>query len=810
MHCSPRSSFILPHLKRFLPAGVVLFFLSSCSTYQDLTSYFNTYYNASRLFREAEGEALKMGQKDRDTNSFAPLTIQATTQAKFDKVIEKGSKLIQFYPQSKYVDDALLLIGKSYVYLGEYESALRKFKELQDNFPGSEHRFEAKLWSAIAQYDLKKDGEALKLVKELFTEARAEGKDDIILSTLMLQSEIFSERGEYDQAAASYSLAVEVPGDNTVRTFARYQLGLCYERMGDKAKAAEAYGKVRDHTSDLTMIFRSRLKYGMMLTASGDYHRALRVLDDLNDEDLRPEEHGLVDLEIANAYEAGGDTAQATALYNMIDTTYRRTDASAKSMYRRGVYAEETGLDYKAAQAYLSKAKTEFPGSEITPLAQTRSAALDRYFEALTNLSKYAGLYEKALHRDSSLSSAALYRRGLHRDSSSSAAEDSSLIASPQDSLSAGRPDAAELTGLPAGKSDEKPASTPPEAAREALRPPPPEAFPQGVSQALRRRFADRDSVGDDEGPFGPAGNARLAEEQDTGKDTVSGGPQSGGKRPEPSGAAASAREAALSPDSLRGLMAQSTFEVAGIYYLQLNQPDSAIAWYRKGIDEYPTAAKYVPRALYALSEIAASRHDSLAVDSLYREILRRFGTSEYGIQVKKILGMEVSEARPAAGASGSYADAESVLQSGQTQKALRLFKRLARTQDDPEISAKSQYAVGWIYESMLANNDSAAVWYERLIKQYPSTVYAQEVQPKVSVRQKPESLKEFVKVKEVPALADTTAPKSKRKQTAAERIREQNEKQNEQLEQGSDEDNQDDSSDEPDDSDDSDDDNNN
>jgi tetratricopeptide (TPR) repeat protein len=773
---------------RILPIFVVLSF-AGCSTYQNVTGYFNTYYNAKKLFDEAEGEVLRTPQKDLDTNYFAIINIQAATQAKFDKVIEKCSKLIQFYPQSSWVDDGILMIEKSYVYLGEYESAIRKYKELQDNFPGTDLRFEAKFWCAKAEYDVKKDDEALRILKELFPEARAEGRDNIILLTLMLQAEIFSERNEYDQAAASYALALEVPGDDAIRSFAQFQLAGCFEKSGDRSKAASAYARVKEYTSDPTMLFRARLRYGMMLTAMGEYDRALKSLDDLNDEQLRPEEHGLVDLEIANTYRIQGDTAQAFPLYTMIDTMYRRTDAAARSLYQRGLYYEDVLIDYKTSRDYFTRAKTEFPASEITPLAQRHADNLDRYFTSKDNLKKYGAMYEQALHHDST-------NGNQGQPGSDSTGGISRLEVNP-----ARGADSTLASQRPGGDEGARSPFKPPDLLKESLRPPP-ETMQQGVSQSLRRRFADRDSVvDDDEEESAPDRRSSFASTPGSRRDSMTVFTRRDSlnqSRP----ALPAGPQAVLTPDSIQTLIAQTHLEIAGLYYLALNQPDSAIVWYQRVIDDYSTAQRVVPRALYALAEIYGTRHDSAAVDSLYQWILDEYGNSEYGTEVKKILGLEITPPVQSDSTAVKYGQAENLLESGDSIRALRLFKRIARSSSHSELVSRAQYAVGWIYESVLFNNDSAAAWYTRLLKDYPASVYAQNVQPKIAVRKDPNSLKEYIKIKELETPgqpADTTH----RRKTAAERILEQNEK----IQQGRDSDEQDDNpiddSDEPDDSDD-------
>src|SRR5690242_16297826 len=93
-----------------------LFLSPGCGIYHNVTTYFNTYYNAQHVFDDAIAEIERSPQKDRDTNYFAKYVVPTSTAAKFDSVIAKCSKVIQFHQDSKYVPDAILMIAKSYSY----------------------------------------------------------------------------------------------------------------------------------------------------------------------------------------------------------------------------------------------------------------------------------------------------------------------------------------------------------------------------------------------------------------------------------------------------------------------------------------------------------------------------------------------------------------------------------------------------------------------------------------------------------------------------------------------------------------------
>src|SRR5574338_68954 len=91
----------------------LLLLLSGCSVWENFTTYFNLYFNTASLFEDAETEILS---QKRDLFSNDPLLIPGTAKQALIKVIEKSSKLLQFYSTSSYVDEALMMLGKSFYF----------------------------------------------------------------------------------------------------------------------------------------------------------------------------------------------------------------------------------------------------------------------------------------------------------------------------------------------------------------------------------------------------------------------------------------------------------------------------------------------------------------------------------------------------------------------------------------------------------------------------------------------------------------------------------------------------------------------
>ncbi|MEY3312045.1 MAG: hypothetical protein RL348_1388, partial [Bacteroidota bacterium] len=153
---------------------IIVLSVSGCKTYDNGTTYFNTYYNMNRLLWESEydfeGSEILKRQKPRaitpiDSGSrfgakalgrpaeipqfLKDLIIDAgrlqPVAIKLDSVIIKGSKILKLHPKSDFIEGTLLLMAKSFFYKNEWVSCEIKCSELIDRFPMGDYSPDAHL-----------------------------------------------------------------------------------------------------------------------------------------------------------------------------------------------------------------------------------------------------------------------------------------------------------------------------------------------------------------------------------------------------------------------------------------------------------------------------------------------------------------------------------------------------------------------------------------------------------------------------------------------------------------------------------------
>ena len=103
--------------------------------------YFNTFYNAKNSFKKANEIIDNDSSSNYDNND-----ISNTAKKLLKESISSSNIVITKYPDSKYVDDAIYYIARSYFSLNEFYKSEKYFNKLINEFPNTQYYDEAKLW----------------------------------------------------------------------------------------------------------------------------------------------------------------------------------------------------------------------------------------------------------------------------------------------------------------------------------------------------------------------------------------------------------------------------------------------------------------------------------------------------------------------------------------------------------------------------------------------------------------------------------------------------------------------------------------
>jgi tetratricopeptide (TPR) repeat protein len=361
-----------------------------------LGAYFNTYYNAQKTFGEVEDQVWnqpELKQAGAGRNLLAQFNIPQDAKTKFASVIEKCSKLLEYHPDSKLVDDALMMIGKSYFYQSDYQQAERKFNELISGYPESGYVLEAKLLLAYSYFKEGNKTSAISTASDLLAAARKGGEDNIIAYTSLLLAQQDVEDKNYGLALEHYQEAANTAKSREQRAYAYLNTGDMYSKTGEYAKAEEAYYQATRQSPNYQGEYKGEIGVARMLAKQKKYNESLDLLHDLRTDLKYREFFGEIDFEAANDYRDQGNPSQAVSQYRYVDTAYARTEWSANSYYQLGLLYETRAGMYDSARVAYNKGKTEAPpGTTVAPLLAQRADYMNKYASFATEIRKMDSL----------------------------------------------------------------------------------------------------------------------------------------------------------------------------------------------------------------------------------------------------------------------------------------------------------------------------------------------------------------------------------------------------------------------------------
>ncbi len=266
-----------------LIVSLSVFILSGCGStlkqqWYDFTAYYNTFYNANQYFDAAyeENRSLASPINPNELIRIHPPPTAGGAQ-NFERSIEKSADILRNHSRSKYVDDAIELIGVSYFYRQEYFAALEKFQELFSGSDNPEVRMRSTLWEGRTYLELELYGEGAR-----FMESRIETLDhwapEKLSEARAILAQLYAYQDDLHQAGNQLLIALDDLEGRDLRSRAYFHYGQIMEKMNNLPQASNAFHAIRDMRPSFELEYHSRLKEVEILRLREDYEEAARQL----------------------------------------------------------------------------------------------------------------------------------------------------------------------------------------------------------------------------------------------------------------------------------------------------------------------------------------------------------------------------------------------------------------------------------------------------------------------------------------------------------------------------------------------------
>ena len=695
--------------------------------FDDFTAYYNTFYNAQDAFEQGV-DAMQPISTSLDRSRY--LTIfggppRSGGNINFQNAIEKSANVLRGHGKSKWVDDALLLIGKSYFYQENYVGAEQKFREVIDLQTKLED--EARVWLArtliaAGAYDDARE----HLVESL-------AQDDLTRWSVprlhVALGELYVRQGAFGEAAAEIEAGVEGVRDHDLRGESLLLLGQVYETLGRYDDAVTTWRLVRKTHPRYEVSYAAEISAVRVQGMYGDPEEALEVLRRMQRDDKHYDNRSDMDFVQGRIYQAQGWADEAREVYEEVlyDSDGNIQGVRGPVHYALGELYRDMFGDYIMAAAHFDTARTAMSGSaSYRPGSTTRWApeAITDVREQAETFQAFARVRNDVTRMDSLLELGYLDQEAFDERILEIRRRIAEELLEQQRQAEQFRAERSFRSAADAVGGRSRPSGGTVATSGEA-------GFLYHRSQ-VRIQEARMDFIAEwGERPLAPNWRridaliaAELQAEEGAGLDADASpdgvGDSEYGLLP-PLNMSEVPRDT-VSQALMESERALARYELGNVLFLSMNQPDSAAAWYTMVVEENPEEV-VAQRAYYALAEVHRSLGDSTEAQRLYEDLLNTYPDSDFAMRVLERLGLEAVEVPDTLTlALEVYDEASAKWREGSYSDAFDRMIAISADYRDTEVAPKALLAAGQIYMEWAAS-DSLDV-FQPLSVSLPDSVF--------------------------------------------------------------------------------------
>ncbi len=405
-------------------------------------AFFNTYFNARKAFNNGKAAL----ERSWEQKSLQRQPTQTVTAERFDEdysavpddakqffstAIEKGNKVVILHPDSRWVEQAILLLGKAHFLRGtgnDFYDAKNRFDVFFIKYPNSKQYAEALLWFARTLIRMDFDDQAFPVLQRIKT---MPASPDIRAEAHVLIGDKYFHDERMNDALAEYVIADSLARRNSLRKQAAFKVAMLHfnqERYGEAYRyfrKLSRFDMPPPDLSDVTLLMAKSLKY------QEKHEAAVRLLDKMLGDNRFKNYYAAAESEIADILIRQGRIKEAEKQLKFIIDTYRIPQFTGDAYFQLGTIYDTIHNDPDGAMKYYYIAKTKYTQTSFLPQAEQRLIQLSRLNFFRQTLRAENGLIRwmnaMILHPDS-LKPAEADSSGLSADASDSLQKDSSSM----------------------------------------------------------------------------------------------------------------------------------------------------------------------------------------------------------------------------------------------------------------------------------------------------------------------------------------------------------------------------------------------
>ena len=353
------------------------FVLAGCSpeatgpvanVYHNITARYNAWFYAKKRLKTVEQELESNYQ--RNFNSVLPVLVPVDTnvvnqvQEELDDCIKKASIAIERHPNSKWIDDCYILIGRSRRYNQDFSEAITTFKYVNTTSedPAARHRSLIYLMRTFIAYE--EYNNALAVGEYLLKQnLNADNKKLFFLTG----AHFYQIREDYRNMGRYLLAAVPLLKKNERKADMHFILGQIFQDLDLDAQAYNQYEEVLKNNPDYELFFYARLNMAQVydLNQEDDLKKIRKYFVKLLKDEKNVEFRDKIYYEMARFEQRQQNLGKAIEFYeNSVAASQGNNRQKAYSYLELGKIYYNDQRDYEQASLYYDSTISVLPKDE--------------------------------------------------------------------------------------------------------------------------------------------------------------------------------------------------------------------------------------------------------------------------------------------------------------------------------------------------------------------------------------------------------------------------------------------------------------
>lgn len=333
--------------------------------YHNTTAHFNGYYYASEEIRKVEDNILASHVDDYNRILRLYPSFDSSLAKSYDKEIQEAVKMasiaIQRHPNSKWVDDAYILVGKARMYSLDWGNAIQTFKYINTRSDDRNAKHLA-IINLIRTYIEHQEMNNAQAAIDFLEKVRLNKTNK--KKFLLEKAYYYQLRDDYDQMVRNLTAADDLLRKKDRRGRIYFIIGQVYQKLGFESEAYNYYKKCLNTNPEYEVDFYARLYMAQVteISRNRDVNAARKSFRKLLKDSKNKEFKDKIYYEMGIFELKQHDLKGAIHFLNRSVRSGNNKRIQGEAYLKLGEIYYDSLKDYPMSQAYYDSAISALPG----------------------------------------------------------------------------------------------------------------------------------------------------------------------------------------------------------------------------------------------------------------------------------------------------------------------------------------------------------------------------------------------------------------------------------------------------------------